>query len=400
MKVLYTISDSIKHPAVGGPFLRVENSIKALNSICELHLLVRSSRERLGGKQAETFYKGICRKFVYTPTANNSTNSFFYKVKRFFLKNVNSDADFIVEYARKNGISVVWFGYGNVSYALMKEIKEKAPELKLVCDTDSVWSRFVLRGLPFASSEQEKLRIEEEGHRKEKEEREWVNFCDVTTAVSEVDADYYMSLAHDTSRIKLFSNVLDINNYNEKVKPPLDFKTLNIYLAGSFFCTGSPMDMAARWMIDDVLPLVRRELPDIHFYIIGNGSKKILSDIQDPNITIAGCVDSVLPYLCNASVAVVPLTFESGTRFKILEAAACGIPVVSTTLGAEGIPVKNGENILIADDALNFAEAIVKLIRDPSLASSIANNLRDYVRQNYSIEKHANEALNILYYLK
>ncbi len=399
MKILYTISDWLRHPAVGGPFLRIENSIKALNSVSELHLLVRSSRESIGGKQAEMFYKNICRKLVYTPTANNSTNSFFNRVKGFFLNSARSDADCIIEYARKNDINVIWFGLGNVSYALMKEIKEKAPELKLVCDTDSVWSRFVLRGLPFANSDQEKLRIEGEGHIKEKEEREWVNFCDVTTAVSEVDADYYKSLASDKSRIKLFSNVLDINNYHDKVKPPLGFKRPNIYLAGSFG-PGSPMDVAARWIIREVLPIVRSELPDIHFYIIGNGSKETLYDINDSNITITGRLDSVLPYLCNADVAIVPLKFESGTRFKILEAAACGIPVVSTTLGAEGIPVKNGENILIADEALNFAEAIVKLIRNHSLASSIANNLRDYVRQNYSIEKHANEALKILDYLK
>ncbi len=130
--------------------------------------------------------------------------------------------------------------------------------------------------------------------------------------------------------------------------------------------------------------------------ILGRASDTTLADIKDDNITITGQLDSVLPYLFNANVALVPLKFESGTRFKILEAAACDIPIVSTILGAEGIPVADGENILIADEAQDFANAIIKVIENPVFAKKMANNLKLYIEQNYSIDKHAKEAEDII----
>jgi glycosyltransferase involved in cell wall biosynthesis len=122
-------------------------------------------------------------------------------------------------------------------------------------------------------------------------------------------------------------------------------------------------------------------------------------DIEDPGITITGEVPSVLPYLCHANVAVVPLRFESGTRFKILEAGACGIPVVSTTLGAEGLAVIHGEHLLIADDAGSFAEAIVRLLRDRDLAHRLSENLGRLIREKYSIAALVEEGRRILDYL-
>jgi glycosyltransferase involved in cell wall biosynthesis len=96
-------------------------------------------------------------------------------------------------------------------------------------------------------------------------------------------------------------------------------------------------------------------------------------------------VKTVLPYLYNADVSTVPLFFESGTRFKILEAGACGIPVVSTTLGAEGIPATHGKDILIADSPTDFAESIIKLINDKVLSQEIAHNLQTLVQDKFSI---------------
>ena len=159
------------------------------------------------------------------------------------------------------------------------------------------------------------------------------------------------------------------------------------------------MELAARWVISDVLPLVKVKIPHVHLYLIGNNSDNVLKDIKDENITITGRLESVLPYLCNASVSIVALKFESGTRFKILEAGACSVPIVSTTLGAEGIPVKNNENILIADDANDFADAIVKVLQNPIDAKSMAKNMKKYIEENYSIDKHMREAKEILNYL-
>lgn len=243
MKILFTTPE-IKHPPVGGPYLRIENSIKALNQVSELHLVARASKESMGGDRAEKFYKRHCKRFSYSPSfVDEDKKSFFYKISAIFQgKNTSekkSESDFIIDYAKKNKIGIIWFGYGNISYELMKEIKAKAPELKLVCDTDSVWSRFVLRGLPYARSNEERSRIEADGVQKEKEEADWVKFCDVTTAVSEVDAEYYQSLTQEKDKIKLFSNVIDLANYQKKLPPTKQFQGTQ-YLFCRIFWTQQP----------------------------------------------------------------------------------------------------------------------------------------------------------------
>jgi glycosyltransferase involved in cell wall biosynthesis len=270
--------------------------------------------------------------------------------------------------------------------------------MKMICDTDSVWSRFILRELETLNDESRKNIIKENGRKKEIEEKEWSEFMDMTTAVSEVDAEYYKSIAKDSNRVKLFSNVLDLNEYLIKPKPPVNIKKPCMYLAGTFW-RGSPMEQAARWVIHDVLPIIIKTIPGIHFYIVGIDSDKILADINDPNITVMGKLYSVLPYLCNADVSLVPLKYESGTRFKILEAGACGIPIVSTTLGAEGIPVTHGYDILIADEPEEFAESIVKIITDKQLSNKLSNNCKDLIQKNYSVNSLMDEANEIINYL-
>ena len=128
-------------------------------------------------------------------------------------------------------------------------------------------------------------------------------------------------------------------------------------------------------------------------------SDETLFDINAPGITVTGELPSVLPYLCHADVAVVPLRFESGTRFKILEAGACGIPVVSTTLGAEGLSVTHEKDILIADEPESFADAIISVITNHDVALEMAKNLRTLVHKKYSITSLTEEGRLILEYL-
>lgn len=160
------------------------------------------------------------------------------------------------------------------------------------------------------------------------------------------------------------------------------------------------MEDAARWTINQIMPVVWARLPELHLYIIGAGSDTVLQDISHPKITITGQIVSVLPYLCYANVALVPLRFESGTRFKILEAGACGIPVVSTTLGAEGLNVTHGQDILIADDEQSFADMICRLIASPDQAAAMAQALKKLILSKYSVEALAQQAQGILDHLE
>ena len=392
-RILFT-TPVLGYPSKGGPELRIENSIKALSHISDLYIYSQVPIKSSG----ITFYKQYCKELYLVPPKKFFLKCFDYVkhkaniigekwFNRPFFKNRpdhNLHYKKLIEIAEKINADVIWLGYGNISYPLLKLIKSNS-KYKVVCDTDSVWSRFILRGLPYAQNEIDKRRIEKEGKEKEEEEQWGTQLADVTTAVSEVDAEYYRNLAKTPEQIKIFSNVIDLKNYNETMQKPLDFKKPCIYLAGTFFEPHCPMDEAARWIIKKVLPLIKIQVPDIHFYIIGNGLDKILNDINDPSITITGQLPSVLPYLCHANVAIVPLKFESGTRFKILEAGACNIPVVSTTLGAEGIPVTHGVDILIADEPENFAREVIKVISDLEYAKQIGSRLNVLIEEKYSI---------------
>jgi glycosyltransferase involved in cell wall biosynthesis len=408
MKVLFT-TQWLGHPPAGGSQLRIENSIKALSQISDLYIYSRVSLDDIGGPEAYAFYWRYIKDFYFAPSV--APGHVFRKLtkrvvnlfsRKIFKKPVfsfgDSKKDFrcLLNVADKIGADVIWLGYGNISYPLLKYIKENSG-YKVVVDTDSVWSRFVLRGLPYARNDKERKLIETRGKAKEAEERWGTRLADVTTAVSEVDMDYYQNFVEDKSKVKIFSNVIDLENYKQRPANK-GMKRPAVYMAGSFW-EGSPMEEAARWTFERVMPNVWAEFPDLHFYILGNRSKEVLKDIQDKRVSILGRVTSVLPYLCNGDVALVPLKFESGTRFKILEAGACGIPIVSTTLGAEGIPVTHREDILIADTPSEFAGAIKSLLMNGGKARTLSSNLRKMIERKYSITAAREQAGEIIAYL-
>lgn len=404
------VTPILGHPPKGGPELRIENSIKALARIAKVTLYSRVSYAQIGGVVASDYLKRFVDAIYFAPFCRQqlSVTSFFSRgvnlISRILLRRdlftspLEGDADFqdIVMTANSVGADIIWLGYGNISYPLLKYIKAHS-NIPVVVDTDSVWSRYVLRGCPYAKDEAERNRIENEGKAKEEEERWGSCLANVTTAVSEIDAEYYRELADDKTRVHVFSNVIDLDAYS-KNPPPTDFKKPCLYLAGTFW-PDSPMEDAARWMLDFVMPILKQAIPEINFYIAGRGSAQVLADVKDDSVTIAGELPSVLPYLTNATVAVVPLRFESGTRFKILEAGACGIPVVSTTLGAEGIPTTNGKDILIADTPEEFAQAIIRVIQDRQLAEHLGANLKELISKGYSIGALASEGQIIINYL-
>lgn len=404
MRIVFT-TPILEHPPAGGPQLRIDNSIKALSRVSEVYLFCRSSRDRIGGDEACMHYSNIVKELEFSRAQSNLASKgirrklqlLFRKLNRKFIK---KDARLLAEYARRNNADCVWFGYGNISFPLISTFKKLCPDIKIICDTDSVWSRFVLRELPYQKNPLRKLIVYLNGKLKEKEERQWVELCDVTTAVSEFDADYYRSLSTDRSKVHVFSNVIDVAQYQERREKPTGFIKPCLYLAGTFGRYYSPMDVAARWVLDEIFPAVLEKRPDAHLYIVGRDSDKMLSHRQSNNVTVTGILPSVLPYLQNADIALVPLKFESGTRYKILEAAACGIPVVSTTLGAEGLPVQNGRDLLIADSAEEFTAAILDILNGKVDTNSMVENCKRIVNENFSVESLTIEAAEIIRYME
>lgn len=139
------------------------------------------------------------------------------------------------------------------------------------------------------------------------------------------------------------------------------------------------------WFVQSVLPLIRREKPDAALDIIGARPPKEVVALaeQDGLIRVTGYVEDPLPFLEQAGVMVVPLRAGGGMRVKILNALAQGLPVVTTSIGCEGIVVEHGRHVLIADTPAEFARAVVQVLKDRSLASDLGRCGRHLIETLY-----------------
>ena len=127
----------------------------------------------------------------------------------------------------------------------------------------------------------------------------------------------------------------------------------------------------------DIWPLLRDRWPGLTWRLIGKNHEKIKRRLAgDARIRVTGPVEDAVFELASAKLAVVPLLSGSGTRIKIIEAWAAGLPVVSTTLGAEGLPCRHGEHILIANSPAQFAEAVSSVLASSELSNRLARNGR------------------------
>jgi glycosyltransferase involved in cell wall biosynthesis len=141
----------------------------------------------------------------------------------------------------------------------------------------------------------------------------------------------------------------------------------------------------AKWLFAEVLPLVRQRHPSCRVALVGrNPSTGLREQAEAAGVTVTGTVDDVRPYLWGAAVSIVPLRVGGGTRLKIFEAMAAGCPVVSTTIGAEGLPVQHGEHLWIADTPQAFADGCSTLLENESQRRSLAAAARHLVGDQYS----------------
>lgn len=141
---------------------------------------------------------------------------------------------------------------------------------------------------------------------------------------------------------------------------------------------------AAIYFAREIMPRLLRERPSLTFTIVGGGPPDELLRLASKNIVLTDRVPDTRPYVARAGVVVVPLRMGSGTRLKVLEGLAMGCPVVSTSVGCEGITVLDGEHLLVADDPPAFARSVLRLLDDEALASRLGRNGRVLVEQRYS----------------
>ena len=197
--------------------------------------------------------------------------------------------------------------------------------------------------------------------------------------VSEVDQTYLLR-NRLAKQVFVVPNTVPVNG--EAAFPPRENDRPNLLFIGTLGYR--PNEEAVSFFCERVFPLIQKRRPDAQFTVVGpHASEKILRFAQQPGVRFAGFAPSTKPFYDQATLAVVPLLNGTGTRIKILEAMAFQKPVVSTSIGCEGLEVTHGENILVADDPEKFAEYCVALIQNPEQRTVLAAKGHQLVKDRY-----------------
>ena len=201
-------------------------------------------------------------------------------------------------------------------------------------------------------------------------------------AVSETDANLMRS-RFGAEQVSSVPTGVDVDYFE---KPESSSVLYDLVFVGSM--DWMPNVDGMRWFLAHVFPLIRKQKPDCRLAVVGrNPPQELLDAAKDPSITITGTVPDVRPFLWQSALSIVPLRVGGGTRLKIFEAMAAGTPVVSTTIGAEGLPVSHGKTIRIGDSAQQFATECLNLLAEPQSRRKMAQQATELVVQNYSWEQ-------------
>jgi glycosyltransferase involved in cell wall biosynthesis len=215
---------------------------------------------------------------------------------------------------------------------------------------------------------------------------------DGCTVVSDQEAQLVCSLLPDCGFLSVIPNGVDVSWCEEDFGKPQE-DTL-IYPGALTYRANLE---AMSYFLRSIFPLIRTRRPAAVIRITGKAEGVPLDQLPTGNgVVLTGFLDDVRPAVAQSCVCVVPLNMGGGTRLKILEAMALGTPVVSTSKGAEGLGVVPGQDLLIADEPTEFAEAVVNLLEDHQLRQMLSLNGRDLVRSKYDWDKIGQQYETIL----
>jgi len=192
-------------------------------------------------------------------------------------------------------------------------------------------------------------------------------------------------------RVAVVPNGIDLTEFAPSTREPVPDTVLFSGLMSYF-----PNQQAVRWFLREVFPTVLRHRAGARLVVAGADPPRWLTALAGPNLEVTGRVADMRPFLARAAVVVAPLMIGGGTRVKILEALAMARPMVSTTLGAEGLDLAHGSSALLADDAAAFADAVLLVLDDPLLAGRLGACGRRHVIEHFDWNRIGDAARALL----
>jgi len=263
-----------------------------------------------------------------------------------------------------------------IAYA--RHIRQIMPNTRLICDWHNIESEILAR---YAENDPNPLRrwyAKRTSTLSRNIENQLLRLCHAHTVCSEREREALLARVPE-ARIEVVGNGVDCDFFGQAPAQPGGRRDV-LFMGRMDYHANID---AALYFVRNIWPLVRERRPELRLVIVGAQPPKQIVALREQGITVTGTVDDVRPFYHSALLSVVPLRVGGGTRLKVLEAMAAGTPVVSTTLGAEGLATTPGQDILIADAPQGIAETITSLQAESPLWRQLAANGRRLARQKY-----------------
>lgn len=395
MKILW-INCELLHPIDKGGKIRTCEMLKHLKQIHEVTYLTFDD----GSRTADAVERAneYCHRLIRTPL--KISRSFSVRFHFELLLNLVSRLPFVLQRYRSRAMQA----------AIERELSENEYDV-VVCDflvttvnfrkrPSATWILFQhnvesliwQRHFEVENNRLKKIYFQHQWKKMLAYERDACRKFDAVVAVSEVERD----MMRDGFGLR---NVFDVpTGVNTDYFHPGNNstgKSRNLVFTGSM--DYMPNDDGIHYFVDQILPAVKQALPEVTLTVVGRNPHPALVALSksDPSITVTGRVDDVRPYIDQAAAYIVPLRIGGGTRLKIYEAMAMEKPIVSTSVGAEGLPVHHGEEILLADTAESFAASVIEVLTRGDLARDLSLNAATMVRTHFGWDKIADSFAEI-----
>ena len=271
------------------------------------------------------------------------------------------------------------FDLVQIEFTMMWQYSDLFPSTPVLLDAHNIEYKNVQQIGSSATSPLWRLMyLIEEKRLRAVEERAWRE-CALCFAVSEKERDEIAAFTGNSAKVVTAANGVDPERF---VFRPKAIKGKKILFLGGMDYT--PNLDAARYFLGEVLPVIQRAEPEARVLLVGRELGRLGDYLSAPGVECHESVPEVLPWFYQADLLAVPLRQGAGTRIKVLEAMAAGLPVVATSKGCEGIAAKNGRELLVADTAEEFAAAALGILQSPETGETLARNAQRLVAERYT----------------
>ncbi len=387
LKILF-LTPSVPYPPHTGGQLRSWHILRYLASKGEVTLVSIGSPEQYQPYMSEL--KKYCAQVIladpkkFESNKNLSAKKRLEKLFKFqpWLLDDFVDPEILkqIEYSKPEEYDVIVLRFSVSAYYFVTEKKFRPLLSKIIIDIDDISTVVQERTIKKMKFGYQKIRSIFDLFFLKRYYQKFVQMK-ASLAVSEKDRDYLLTQAM-SKKAFVIPNMFEVNG-RTRVKPE-NVKEPEILFCGML--SYPPNQDAVFFFVDKVFPKIREHISNAHLTIIGKHTpEKIMKLGTRPGITVAGYVPSMEPYYEKTAIVVVPLLNGGGSRIKILEAFSYERPVVSTSIGAEGLEVTDGKDILIADEVAEFAEKCIELLKNPDKRTRIALDAYRLVKEKYDI---------------